>query len=188
MVRCHPRPLCLCLCLCLCLQAESPAHPILKADAIKFTTIFRNQLPTEAYLPIMGAIAPALTQEGCPAVTAAYTAHCIERLLVVRDRNEAGGWTPRLTKEMMTDVLEPLLGGFFMALAREETKESQYIMKALMRLVAFSQEQARAPRPLPPLWVMRRGARGREAERARPRGARPFVPQRLGAESRVRHG
>ena len=122
------------------LQSAAAAHPILTADAIKFATTFRNQLPKESYAVIIGALAPYLADAACPAVTVSYIAHCIERLLTVRDRAADGSRTARLTKEDIAQWLSGLLTGLFTALDREDMAENEYVMKAIMRLISFGKE------------------------------------------------
>ena len=122
------------------LQSAAAAHPILTADAIKFATTFRNQLPKESYAVIVGALAPFLADASCSAVTVSYIAHCIERLLTVRDRAADGSRTARLTKEDIAQWLSGLLTGLFTALDREDMAENEYVMKAIMRLISFGKE------------------------------------------------
>ena len=122
------------------LQSAAAAHPILTADAIKFATTFRNQLPKESYAVIIGALAPYLANTACSAVTVSYIAHCIERLLTVRDRAADGSRTARLTKEDIAQWLSGLLTGLFTALDREDMAENEYVMKAVMRLISFGKE------------------------------------------------
>lgn len=122
------------------LQATESSHPIIIADSIKFATAFRNQLPKEAYSIIIGTLAPFLAQSACPPVTVSYIAHCIERLLTVRDKQADGTAVSRLTREEMAPALEGLLGGLFSALDRDDMTENEYVMKAIMRLVTFGRE------------------------------------------------
>jgi len=122
------------------LQSAAAAHPILTADAIKFATTFRNQLPKESFVVIIGALAPHLANPACPPVTVSYIAHCLERLLTVRDRAADGSRTPRLNKEDIAPCLSGLLTGFFAALDREDMAENEYVMKAVMRLISFGKE------------------------------------------------
>jgi exportin-2 (importin alpha re-exporter) len=122
------------------LQSADAAHPILTADAIKFATTFRLQLPKASYGAIISALAPYLGNAACPAVTVSYIAHCLERLLTVRDQAPGGSKVGRVTKEEMAPALESLLGGFFGALDRDDMKENEYVMKAVMRLISFGKE------------------------------------------------
>ena len=122
------------------LQSAAAAHPILTADAIKFATTFRNQLPKESYGAIIQTLAPHLVNAQCPPVTVSYIAHCIERLLTVKDKQPDGTKVGRIAKTDLAPVLESLLGGFFSALDREDMKENEYVMKAIMRLISFGQE------------------------------------------------
>lgn len=63
-------------------------HPILLADAIKFVTVFRGQLPAETYSVVMPLLATMLNHKVL--VVHTYAATAIERMLAYREPLPAG--------------------------------------------------------------------------------------------------
>ncbi|PRP84874.1 hypothetical protein PROFUN_07528 [Planoprotostelium fungivorum] len=120
------------------LQKESPAHLILKADALKFVWTFRQQLNKEVYLSLMPLIVSNLRSKNY--VVHTYAAACLERLLSVKDRQENGVYVPRLGKEELAHFLPSLLDALFVALESDNAKENEFLIKAVMRVFSTSQE------------------------------------------------
>lgn len=113
------------------------ALPVLKADCLKFLTVFRAQLPKDAYAAIIPLVSKYLASENY--VVHTYAAHAIERLMTVRD--ESGQL--RLNKEQLStgSLIQDLLTALFTVLAHEESKENEYVMKAIMRVTSVAQEK-----------------------------------------------
>ena len=65
------------------------SRPIIKADCLKFATCFRQSFN----VGMMLAVCPLLISHlgGVHAVVQTYAAHCLERLLNVKDRTVVGG-------------------------------------------------------------------------------------------------
>eukprot|EP01111_Echinosteliopsis_oligospora_P015011 TRINITY_DN5802_c0_g1_i1.p1 TRINITY_DN5802_c0_g1~~TRINITY_DN5802_c0_g1_i1.p1 ORF type:complete len:996 (-),score=247.01 TRINITY_DN5802_c0_g1_i1:79-3003(-) len=112
-------------------SALTSSHPILKSDALKFIATFRSQLPQQVYIQVFPQLVESLASTNY--VVHTYSASCIERMLTVKD---AG--VPRFSKEILTPHLATLLQNSFAALAREESKENEYVMKAVMRVVGVA--------------------------------------------------
>mmetsp|Transcript_18430 Transcript_18430/g.59977 ORF Transcript_18430/g.59977 Transcript_18430/m.59977 type:complete len:964 (-) Transcript_18430:689-3580(-) len=104
--------------------------PVLKADALKFLTIFRSQIPREVELNVLPAIIALLGAE--QNVVHSYAAHCLERLLTLRD-----GAALRFTPADMSPHLQAVLTNIFRAFSLPDSAENDYCMKALMRVVSF---------------------------------------------------
>ena len=104
-------------------------HPVLKADALKFVTTFRQQIPKPGCLALLPSITVLLTSEHN--VVHTYAALCVERMLTVRD---AG--VPRFGSADVLPLRDALLGNLFMGLTLPDSGENDYIMKAIMRLIA----------------------------------------------------
>jgi exportin-2 (importin alpha re-exporter) len=115
-------------------SADVDATPVLKADCLKFIAIFRNQLPNEAYPVLVPIIARYLNNENF--VIHTYAAHALERLLSVKD--ESGQL--RFGKVQLKPLCQNLLVSLFKVLENEESHENEYVMKAIMRICAVSEE------------------------------------------------
>lgn len=113
---------------------------VLKADALKFVTTFRSQLPK----PVCAALLPAVgALLGHPAgVVHSYAALALERLLTVRD-----GPHLRFGPDDLLPLREQLLTGLFGALQHPDGDTNEYVMKAAMRLLSSlgAHSQAVAP-------------------------------------------
>lgn len=103
--------------------------PVLKADALKFLTTFRSQVPKALCLELLPSVAALLGAHDN--VVHSYAALAVERLLTVRD-----GGVVRFTAADLLPLREALLGGLFTALTLPESTENDYVMKALMRLLS----------------------------------------------------
>ncbi|GBG00626.1 exportin, partial [Raphidocelis subcapitata] len=90
------------------------ARPILKADALKFVTVFRSQLPPAAALALMPSLISLLRAEAY--VVHSYAATAVERFLALR---EAGG-RPRLAAGEVAPLARPLLEALFAAFKHPE--------------------------------------------------------------------
>lgn len=63
------------------------AHPVLKADALKFATLLRGQLAAQALLGVFGGLVRLLAAEAN--VVHSYAAVAIERLLASKVASKA---------------------------------------------------------------------------------------------------
>ena len=113
-------------------ELQSPnvgAVPVVKADAIKFVTVFRSQLPKEVSV---GVVLPAMVRLlGAESVVVhTYAANCVERTLAIQ---EAGG--PRLRPEDVGPHLGALLVALFSVLDQPDSEANEYAMKCIMRVI-----------------------------------------------------
>jgi exportin-2 (importin alpha re-exporter) len=69
------------------------ALAVLQADALKFTTTFRNQIPKEDIKQVLPSIIQLLASPSY--VVSTYVANFLERLLVVRDKDANGVFNSR---------------------------------------------------------------------------------------------
>eukprot|EP00993_Chasmostoma_nieuportense_P000154 NODE_113_length_3103_cov_31.933132_g106_i0.p1 GENE.NODE_113_length_3103_cov_31.933132_g106_i0~~NODE_113_length_3103_cov_31.933132_g106_i0.p1 ORF type:complete len:982 (-),score=356.67 NODE_113_length_3103_cov_31.933132_g106_i0:158-3046(-) len=116
------------------LRDTSAKFPILKADAIRFVSSFRLQIPKTEYLPLLSLLANWLKSPN--EVVHSYAAAAIERLLMVKDPTTQ---QVRLGKEEWKDLAGLLLEGLFQTLQTSK-QENEYIMKAIMRVILSGQE------------------------------------------------
>eukprot|EP00741_Cyanophora_paradoxa_P021915 tig00021428_g21154.t1 len=119
---------------------SAEGHPVLKADAIKFVTAFRSQLPREAAVPVLGMLVNLLKAR--PYVVHTYAANAIERMLTVKDAGVL-----RLDRKALQPAIEPLLTNLFAALSLPGSAENDYVMKAIMRVTGVVQEDLKPVLP-----------------------------------------
>ncbi|XXG74047.1 hypothetical protein AAC387_Pa07g2868 [Persea americana] len=102
--------------------------PMLKADALKFFTTFRNHIPKPVAVTMMPDVIRFLQSESN--VVHSYAANCIEKLLLVKDEGRA-----RYTSLDINPLVPLLLPNLFNALKFPESQENLYIMKCIMRVL-----------------------------------------------------
>lgn len=119
------------------LQAGPRADcPVLTADAIKYATTFRRQMPADALtglLPLLGGLLGSGSS-----VVRSYAANAVERFLAVKD-----GPTYRIPRAALSPLLSPLLEGLFGVLEEEES--NAYAMRCTMRVLATAEPGALLP-------------------------------------------
>ncbi len=141
-------------------RPDTKSLPILKADCLKFLSAFRSQLPRDQTLYLLSIISRFLASDNY--VIHTYAASAVERLLGVKDpdfsnaayqqqvqQGLARGLTesdvknqvkppeiPRVNEENIGPILQPLLEALFNVLQQEESKENEYVIKAIMRTCA----------------------------------------------------
>lgn len=119
-------------------QPGSTVHPILIADAIKFATVFRAQLPQEAYAALVPLLGTFLGNK--QPVVHTYAATAIERMLAVKQPGAAANAPLRFGPEQLAPFLQSLLTGLFGALKLPGSSENAYVMKAIMRVTVVAAE------------------------------------------------
>ncbi|KAG9143956.1 hypothetical protein Leryth_021624 [Lithospermum erythrorhizon] len=108
------------------------AFPMLKAGALKFFTMFRNQIPKNFTMSLLTDVIRFLTADSN--VVHSYSASCIEKLLLVKD----DGSKSRYTSADLTPFLLMLMTNLFTALQKTESEENQYVMKCIMRVLGVA--------------------------------------------------
>jgi exportin-2 (importin alpha re-exporter) len=116
------------------LSSSSQASLILRADAIKFVSTFRTQLPVE----VMDQLFPLLMNSMDPSqfVVHTYAAACLERLLTVKE--ESG--VLRFSRQRLAPYLGKLLEHVFNILEQPDYPENDYLMKVVMRVMNVAKE------------------------------------------------
>lgn len=107
------------------------SNALLKADALKFFTTFRTQVPKHLALELMPQLIGFLVAESN--VVHSYAALAIEKLLAVKD-----GKQPRYTGSDLTPFLQPLFTNLFGALKLVESQENAYVMRCIMRVLSIA--------------------------------------------------
>mmetsp|Transcript_22084 Transcript_22084/g.77407 ORF Transcript_22084/g.77407 Transcript_22084/m.77407 type:complete len:992 (-) Transcript_22084:120-3095(-) len=118
--------------------ANVDENPVVKAAAIKFVSTFRNQLPKELLMTLIGYIGPFLGSSHY--VVHTYAAAAIERMLTVRvgvaGAGGAGGPRPlAVTPDDLEPYVEPLMTSLFALMNAPDYPENDYLMKCVMRIV-----------------------------------------------------
>lgn len=108
--------------------------PVLKADAIKYLMVFRNQLPKAVLLQSLPHVVNLLAAPSY--VVHTYAASAIDRLFTMKDTQ---GKTAISPADVAT-LSEPLLKNLFNAFSHPGSAENEYIMKAVMRTFSLLQE------------------------------------------------
>ncbi|KAJ8748577.1 hypothetical protein K2173_003478 [Erythroxylum novogranatense] len=108
-------------------------YPMLKAGALKFFTVFRNDIPKPLALQLFPDLVRYLSAESN--VVHSYAASCIEKLLLVKD----DGGRARYTSADITPFMQALMNNLFTALRFPESEENQYIMKCIMRVLGVAE-------------------------------------------------
>ena len=104
------------------LQSDANTMPVLKADAIKFVTTFRNQIPRAGYGVVLPLLVNMLTSKNY--VVHSYAANAIERMLIAREQGQ-----PKVTAAELAPLLPQLCANLFALLDRQESKENVFVMK-----------------------------------------------------------
>ncbi|XP_059634392.1 exportin-2 [Cornus florida] len=106
--------------------------PMLKAGALKFFTMFRNQIPKPVAMALVPDVVRFLVSESN--VVHSYAASCIEKLLLVKDE----GGRARYTSSDISPFLAVLMTNLFNALEKPESEENPYVMKCIMRVLGVA--------------------------------------------------
>ncbi|KAG9510537.1 Exportin-2, partial [Fragariocoptes setiger] len=115
--------------------------PVLRADALKYITTFRNQLSpalliTSLPLVIRHLAAPSV-------VVHSYAAITIEKLLTMRDPTNAS--VTALKASQIEPYMDLLISGLFDTLQIPGSEENEYVMKAIMRIFSFAHSSTVLP-------------------------------------------
>eukprot|EP01132_Coremiostelium_polycephalum_P001988 gene1988-2447_t len=102
---------------------------ILKADCLKFITIFRNQIPASDYTRVLQIVVPKLSDPDY--VVHTYASTCIDRLLITKDATGK----PILSADFISSILPDLLLPLVKALSFPDSEHNERIMRPIVRIV-----------------------------------------------------
>lgn len=128
-------------------------RPVLKADAIKYLMIFRNQLPPDVVIGSIPHLVDLLTSQNH--VVHTYAAHALERIFTMKASDNSRFITPVHVQAYS----QKMLNNLFNAMNLPGSAENEYVMKTIMRTFSMMQE-ALIPF-VPPLLVQLTGALAR---------------------------
>ena len=120
--------------------AGGTGRHVLYADALKFLTIFRSQIPKQMAVQALPAVVTLLASR--ENVVHTYAANALERTLTVRDHPPVGSppgtrSTLRYTPGDIQPYAQQMLQNLFNVFAMPDSSENEYAMKATMRLISF---------------------------------------------------
>ncbi|KMT06992.1 hypothetical protein BVRB_6g153240 [Beta vulgaris subsp. vulgaris] len=108
------------------------SYPLLKAGALKFITVFRDQLPKTSVMPLVPQVLRFLAVESN--VVHSYAAIFIDKVLLVKDE----GARARYVASDIAPYLSMLLNNLFNAMKFPDSEENQYLMKCIMRVLSVA--------------------------------------------------
>jgi exportin-2 (importin alpha re-exporter) len=109
-------------------------HPMVRADAIKFTSTLRNQLAAEDVRAVVPKMIELLGDTSCYIVHT-YAAQCIERFLFSSTSNSTQA---KFGREQLKPHLQALCTTMFGVMASPDYPENEYMMKTVMRVLAIA--------------------------------------------------
>eukprot|EP00529_Nitzschia_sp_RCC80_P005611 CAMPEP_0113490560 /NCGR_PEP_ID=MMETSP0014_2-20120614/27110_1 /TAXON_ID=2857 /ORGANISM="Nitzschia sp." /LENGTH=976 /DNA_ID=CAMNT_0000384337 /DNA_START=77 /DNA_END=3007 /DNA_ORIENTATION=+ /assembly_acc=CAM_ASM_000159 len=112
-------------------DASHQTRPMLKATAINFVSIFRNQFSREHLVQLMPLLISHLGSMSVAVHTLA--ANTIERILWTKEKNGSGVDPYKLTRADLQPLLEGLFTGLFHIVDNTVLNENEYVMKCVMR-------------------------------------------------------
>ena len=110
-------------------------QPVLRADSIRFLTTFRSILPREIIVSCIPLLTSHLTVPGH--VVHTYSAHCLEKILVLKGADGKGV----VTAEDILPHMEALLVNLFGVFKIQGSELNEYAMKAILRVMSTLQEK-----------------------------------------------
>ena len=115
-------------------KPDITSQPILRADAIRFITTFRSTLPKDLLVSCLPLVAVHLKSPSH--VVHTYAAHCIEKMLVLRDAEKAPVVALSQLQPLFRTIAESLLGIFKL----QGSDLNEYAMKCLLRCMSAMQD------------------------------------------------
>jgi exportin-2 (importin alpha re-exporter) len=114
---------------------DGAIHPILKVDAIKYLTIFRNQLNKQQILQVFPHLMNHLGSSNY--VVNTWTAHAIERILSMKENN-APIFNGSEIAPFASGILARLFDLIMAGKTPQKLAENDYLMKCVLRVVVCS--------------------------------------------------
>ena len=108
---------------------------VLRADSLKFVTVFRGFLPKQVIAPHLPAIVACLRAR--ENVTHTYAANCLDKLLATRETSAVGAPSkPRFdASDLVSPTRDALFRDLFGVFDMPDSRENEYAMRAFCRVV-----------------------------------------------------
>ena len=121
-------------CLTELQKPDLALQPVLRADAIRFITTFRSVLPSDLLASCLPLVAVHLK---CPShVVHTYAAHCIEKMLVLRDADKS----LVIQFPQLQPLFETIATNLLAIFKIHGSELNEYAMKCLLRAMSAMQE------------------------------------------------
>ena len=121
-------------CLSELQQPDLTKQLVLRSDSIRYLTTFRSVLSRQV---IVTSFPLLVTHLSSPCVVLhTYSAHCIEKLLLLRTNNVAV-----LSQTDIHPIFENLLTSLLKCLTIQGSEENEYVMKSMMRALSTMKEK-----------------------------------------------
>jgi len=117
-------------------EQDINSYPVIKADAMRYISTFRHQLPKETLLSTFPNLIRFLASE-IPVVHT-YACHAIERILTVKQST-----SPKdnlITSQDLQPLINPLIGNTMALLDPSKSNSNEYAVKCLMRVCLVLQD------------------------------------------------
>jgi exportin-2 (importin alpha re-exporter) len=123
--------------------AADVGEQVLRADALRFSSVFRQTLPVAAYSTLLPLFVGLLRSPNV--VVQTYAAACVENFLGVKDRlpppqKPVPRVTPALLGPLLAAAVENLCALLPSAAAGAAVRENPYVMRAVMRLITTAKD------------------------------------------------
>lgn len=115
-------------------ETQHSGSNVLKADALRYMTTFRNYISLDTLITRLPLIVKHITSSNV--VVRTYASITLEKLLTIRDPKQPQ--TTAFKPEQFEPFLGELVKTLFDALDMPGSAENEHIMKAIMRLFSFS--------------------------------------------------
>ena len=116
-------------------KPDLSSQPVLRADAIRFITTFRSTLPKDLLVSCLPLIAVHLKTPSH--VVHTYAAHCIEKMLVLRDTDKA----MVIQLSQLQPLFETIATNLLAIFKIQGSELNEYAMKCLLRSMSTMQDQ-----------------------------------------------
>lgn len=120
-------------------------RPLARAACIKFVATFRGLFGRDELHALLPLLATLLGSRHY--VVHTYAAAAIERILSVKDTPAATDGSqrarpfPRVSIDAVVPLIAPVLGSLFSRMAGTVGEDNEYLMRCVMRIVAFAKER-----------------------------------------------
>lgn len=115
-------------------KPDLASQPVLRADAIRFITTFRSIVPKDLLVSCLPLIAVHLKTPSH--VVHTYAAHCIEKMLVLRDADK----TLAIQFPQLQPLFETIATNLLAVFKIHGSELNEYAMKCLLRAMSTMQE------------------------------------------------
>ena len=110
-------------------------QPVLRADSIRYLTIFRSLLPREVLLNALPLLSLHLTAP--QHVVHTYAAHCLDKLFILKGGDGKGV----IQASDLQPHFDSLVVNLFGVLKLQGSEQNEYVMKAILRAMSTMQEK-----------------------------------------------